>query len=259
MSALLPNTALEATACNGQNTGNFETWCRFYQLSQYRGRRLSSTVRPLLAPYVSWHTYLRQHQQCEEHVTMDDPATRNAQLRTEAEQLLTSGLLDVLARYGIPHVAGSYALGLMVWRDLDLYLETKQLSLTQFFMLGGDLANLLTPIRMSFRNERIARTPGLPHGLYWGVYLGNGSHGAWKIDVWAIEPEQYQALSSHQEAIADTLTPETRRTILNIKAAIWNKPDYRRTFSSQDVYQAVLQHDVTTLDEFWNYVRQKGE
>ncbi len=190
---------------------------------------------------------------------MDDVLTRNAQLRKEADQLLVRGLLDVLARYGVPHVMGSYRLELMVWRDLDLYLETEQLSLTQFFTLGSDIASLLTPMRMSFRNERIGRTLGLPHGLYWGVYLGNQPHGAWKIDVWAVEPDQYQGLSSHHEAIADKLTPENRRTILAIKAATWNNPGYRRTFSSQDVYQAVLHHGVTTLDQFWNYVRQKGE
>ena len=36
--------------------------------------------------------------------------------------MLESGLLTVLARYGEPHLIGSYSLRLMTWRDLDIHV-----------------------------------------------------------------------------------------------------------------------------------------
>jgi len=65
----------------------------------------------------------------------------------------------------------------MVWRDLDIYLVAEDIPVSEFFRLGWQIADLLNPTKMQFRNERVARTEGLPHGLYWGVYLGNEHEG----------------------------------------------------------------------------------
>ena len=56
------------------------------------------------------------------------------------------------------------------------------------------------------------------------------------------------------EALTSRLTPDFRTRILTIKSAVWNHPAYRKTISSQDVYDAVLHHAVTTVDEFWAYI-----
>src|SRR5437762_2557294 len=100
-----------------------------------------------------------------------DLAVFSEAIQREAEELLeTSGLRALLSRYGTPYVTGSYALRLMTWRDLDINLEADHLSVAEFFDLGGTIASMLGAIRMSFRNERIAQSEGLPRGLYWGVY-----------------------------------------------------------------------------------------
>ncbi len=185
----------------------------------------------------------------------EDLIALDASLRREADGLLRDrGLLALLARYGTPHVTGSYALQLMAWRDLDLYLEATGLGLAEFFALGGEIASALCPVRMSFRNERVARTPGLPEGTYWGVYLGDERQGAWKIDLWAVEPEECRRLLRGQEELARRLTPEARRTILGIKAQVWAHPEYRRSFGSQDVYRAVLDHGVSDTEGFWVHI-----
>ena len=53
-----------------------------------------------------------------------DLIQRDKILRQEADDLLGSkDLRELLEEYGIPHITGSYALQLMTWRDLDIYLE----------------------------------------------------------------------------------------------------------------------------------------
>ena len=112
-------------------------------------------------------------------------------LRKEADELLRGkGLLRLLESYGKPHVHGSYSLGTMVWRDLDLYLENAVITEKGFFELGGRLASLLSPTKMNYRDTRTVPVEGLPLGLYWGVYQVHRSEDAWKIDIWATDSEQ---------------------------------------------------------------------
>lgn len=56
-----------------------------------------------------------------------DPDSVSREIRSEADRILASGLLAILERYGDVHLIGSYALGLMTWRDLDCYLVHEQL------------------------------------------------------------------------------------------------------------------------------------
>ncbi len=54
------------------------------------------------------------------------------------------------------------------------------------------------------------------------------------------------------------LTPETRVAILRIKSQFWRHPEYRKSFSGPAIYEAVLDHGVTSTAEFANYLRERG-
>ena len=189
-----------------------------------------------------------------------EPSQIDVALRREADQLLFGkGLHALLAGYGRVEVVGSYAFRLMTWRDLDICLVVEPLAVPTFFELGRRVADILTPWRMSFRNERIAKTEGLPDGLYWGVYFGDEREAAWKIDIWAISPTEYERLSEYATNIAVRLSESARASILEIKSQCWMKPAYRRAYTSGDIYQAVLDAGVKSLSEFDAYlVRTKG-
>ena len=58
----------------------------------------------------------------------------------------------------------------------------------------------------------------------------------------------------HCAATAARLTPEMRDAILRIKSQCWQHPEYRRTFTSQDIYRAVLDAGVADLAGFRNYL-----
>ncbi len=187
-------------------------------------------------------------------------AQLDEELHEEADGLLWSrGLHALLSRYGVPRVEGSYALRLMTWRDLDIYLVGSSLASSSFFALGGCLAELLSPVKMSHRNEYLGRTPGLPRGLYWGVYLGDERAGAWKIDIWAVDQGEYERVAEAGREISARLTDEYRSRILDIKAACWRDPRYRKQYSSMDIYRAVLDDGVSTVAEFSDLLtRRKG-
>ena len=179
-------------------------------------------------------------------------------MRTEADSILhEKGLLALMGAYAIPHVTGSYALDLMTWRDLDINLQSPDMREERFFELGGRIAVALRPSRMQFRNERIARTPGLPSGLYWGVHAAFPEQRIWKIDVWWVPSEECRRLLRHCDDIARRLTPSARTAILQIKARCCEHPEYRYGFSSQDIYTGVLDDGIETFDQFRAYLQER--
>jgi hypothetical protein len=183
----------------------------------------------------------------------------NEQLKEEAHVLLYGqGLHPILQSYGEVHHAGSYALDLMTWRDLDIFLEVEDLSLLPFFELGGRINEALQPVKMNFRNELAGGTTGLPYGLYWGICLGNESAGAWKIDIWAVESPECSRLLEYGDRLSEQLTEEARPAILEIKAACRKDPGYRRSYHSGDIYSAVLDHGIRNTKAFYHYLSEKA-
>lgn len=180
---------------------------------------------------------------------------QNRRIKEEADKIMHQNkLLEVLGAFGKPHVSGSYSLDLMTWRDLDIYLEADLISEKRFFQLGGELATALSPLRMHFRNERIGKTAGLPKGLYWGIYMGDERNEAWKIDVWAVPGKECKRLIKYCEAIRAQLDDTSSGVILSIKSQCWQDPEYRRSYSSAQIYEAVLRGGVRDMQGFWNYL-----
>lgn len=181
----------------------------------------------------------------------------DASIRKEADEIIYGkGLHNILSGFGIPHYTGSYALYLMTWRDLDIYLESEDLPEEKFFGLGSRIATQFHPVKMSFRNERIAKTPGLPNGLYWGIYLGNERAGAWKIDVWGMDKGECQQRLEYCNDLLKRISDPDRLKILEIKSKCWQDTMYRRSYSSSDIYAAVLDKGVDNFEQFRKWLQK---
>jgi hypothetical protein len=182
----------------------------------------------------------------------------NTFIKNEADEILyQKGLFNLLSSFGTPHISGSYDLNLMTWRDLDIYLEVENISLPDFFVLGSRINESFNPVKMSFRNELISKTPNLPEGVYWGVYLGNEKAGAWKIDIWAVNSKECQRLINYCTAIKDKLSNEFVARILDIKSLCWMDKEYRKTYSSLDIYEAVIENNIQEINGFKKYLELK--
>jgi len=168
-------------------------------------------------------------------------------LRREADALLArNGVLEILAEFGTPHISGSYSLRLMTWRDLDIYLETPSPDAVAFVRLGVQLAEALRPRKMSFTDHLNFPATEPVTGLYWGIQAQG-----WKLDLWAVTPEVCAERLAQCAAIGARLTAETRAAILAIKNEVCRLPEYRKSITSQHIYDAVLDSGSRSVADFW--------
>ena len=189
--------------------------------------------------------------------TTDELEKLNSVIITEANEILHNyKLFQTLNKYGNPVIIGSYALNLMTWRDLDLHLETNEMSEKKFFELGEEIASILKPHRMHFRNGFISKSPNFPKGFYWGIYSDLKFSEVWKIDIWAMDSKQIKKGQKEFDDLKSKIDSDKRLTILKIKTHFCKHPEYRRKFVSMDIYHAIIEEDIKSIEEFSKWLKK---
>ncbi len=97
-----------------------------------------------------------------------DFLTRQDALQSEASEVLNDlDILTYLGKAGEVVLVGSYPLGLMVWRDIDVYVYCAPLSADRAFTALRPLASHLGVVHLNFDNWRGPNgTPAFPDGYY---------------------------------------------------------------------------------------------
>ena len=176
----------------------------------------------------------------------------NDQLKTEADRIVQkAGLPELFSAYARWFIGGSYSYDLMCWRDLDLYVLDPEHDLKRCFDIGYEVTKRLAAKKARFTNN----CGGEPNGLYWGIKLGDERQGAWKLDLWFLDAASYEQHENYSARMRKRLTPETRQAILEIKAAYWQRREYRDTITGDLIYRAVLDHGVQSLADFESFLR----
>jgi hypothetical protein len=108
-------------------------------------------------------------------------------LHAEAEILLVhDGILALLQSFGPTAVIGSFALDLMTWRDLDVYVQLPHDHDTAtFFALGATLTHTYTTLKASYSNHFLRTVPGFAYGLFWGIQIQH-RNAILKLDIWGM-------------------------------------------------------------------------
>ena len=190
----------------------------------------------------------------------DELLKRQAELQAEARAVEADLQVDeLLGAIGQVNRVGSAALGLMVWRDIDLTVVCTKLVLEAVAAIGARLASHPRVHTLTFRNDsRQWRTnPDYPDGLYLGVGYRSTTNADWKLDIWFVDEPERQPDLAHLRWMPDKLTPEARSTILLIKSAWASRPEYGKRVKSVDIYSAVLEDGVRTLAEFDQWLAGK--
>lgn len=178
---------------------------------------------------------------------------KNEDLKAEADSLMTRCEMgELLASYPEWFVGGSYYYDLMCWRDLDIYVLDPLADLKRCFKTGYELTKRLDAKKCRFTNN----VGDSPNGLYWGLKLGDVLQGAWKLDVWFLDQNDYgRHVSYCANMVVEPLTKD-RESIIAIKESYWKRPEYRDTVTSDMIYRAVLVHKISTVEEFEEYLRK---
>ncbi len=179
---------------------------------------------------------------------------QDCSLRAEADGLLARhGVLNILREHGEPHISGSYAMRLMTWRDLDIYLAMPDVTVRAFLDVGRQLVVALSPRKASYTDHlNFPATEGV-RGFYLAIHTKPLDAGGWKIDVWGVSPELCEERMVYCERLAAEMTERSRQSALVIKNEVCRHPEYRNSVTSHDIYTAVLSGGCTSVEEFWRY------
>jgi hypothetical protein len=186
---------------------------------------------------------------------MNELEKQNSIITSEADKILHHyGLLRIMNKYGKPVLTGSYVLRLMTWRDLDINLEINELTEKRFFRMGEEIASILKPYRISFRNEFLTGRAEMPLGFYYGIHTNIlGSLEKWKIDIWALDADQINRGNKELAELWAGIDNTKRLFILEIKNRFCKHPEYLHGIHSMDIYDAVIKHGIRTVEEFSTY------
>ena len=142
------------------------------------------------------------------------------------------------------HQVGSMAMGLLMkHRDIDFHIYTDELNVSESFKVFQILCANPSVTRMEYRNLADTAEACLEFHIWFML-----ENEEWQIDmIQILKGSQFDGYFENVAArIKAVLTPETRRTILELK---YHTPDDEHIMGIE-YYQAVIADNVKTYPEF---------
>lgn len=180
--------------------------------------------------------------------------SQDENLRKEGELILDrSGVGKILLKNDF-HPVGSFVMKTMAWRDIDFERYDDDPDVDEHWELGKELGQLEWVWNLHCNNAYTDPRAPNNSGLYWGVKITDPEGGnIWRVDLWTARKEEFERNSPGRNIWYSRLNEETRFTILSIKDKFRDMPELRRTYLSAHVYEAVLEHEIADIKEFWEW------
>lgn len=151
----------------------------------------------------------------------------------------------MLGRAGRVLQLGSAVTGLMVWRDLDFGVDAPGLTAEAAWETMSPVLPRCSSLHYAHDQEERR------HYLVMRI-------GAWKVDVSLWFVGLPPGVEAFQADLPARLTQESRLAILRLKD-VWHRlPHYPEIVSAWEIYDAVLNHEVRTLDELDVFLAARG-
>lgn len=169
--------------------------------------------------------------------------------KNNADKLLYDfGLLNELKNYGTPYIVGSYAMDLMAWNDLDIYVSNESMSTEKLYELTSFILNTFHPVWYEAKKEVSDGKTVWFHGFETKI-LGE----LYNVDVWFFDKDTITKTLDFSMNIKQKLlvNPELKEIVINIKQTLIANEQYGfDKFSSMDVYKAVFEDNIRSYKEF---------
>ena len=173
------------------------------------------------------------------------------EIRNEADVILYElNLLQSLEKYGTPYPVGSYLADVMAWEDIDISIDCDNPEPEVLYALSAEINNLLHPY---FYEARV-------HGNGTMFYSCETKVAGrrWNLDIWFRDSNSIARTLEYCSEIKRRTEdePEKKALIIAIKQGlvahgmygIDKDPHYH--YHSRDVYRAVLEDGITSLEQF---------
>jgi len=181
-------------------------------------------------------------------------------LQIQAYKLIENlDLVNITAKFGKLNIVGSAVYNLMTWRDVDFDLITNDTPKTEdYWQIVHRLFEVPGIKKLTLTDNRDLKEKNRPKSMYIGISYEDVNKEIWKLDIRILASAE-ATTDMIANLIKDKLTEETRVYILNIKSSAHDNPKYHKTFSSVDIYNAVLLENIKTPEEFKLYLRRLGK
>lgn len=177
---------------------------------------------------------------------MDDTRITRAQNRLKVAQSILAQLqlVERWSAFGSPIIVGAAAYGLVVAPDIDIEIFCNRPKIEDGFEVLRACALHPRVLKARFANK--LNEPDM--GLYWQLRYQHEDGEEWKIDMWSMAYDHPGPTStSLVEPMKQTLTDETRRTILELKEQALLDPLLQ--CGSIYIYRAVLDDGIRSLEQ----------
>ena len=192
-------------------------------------------------------------------LSVDALIARQAWLQEQVRKIVAErDLLAIASSAGCAEIVGSYAMGLMVWPDIDLTVTVPgSPDLDAALELVPRLMKEAGAHRLTFADHRDGTHPELPAGIFLGPDIVHDGV-AWQVDIWLVDAATARERSATTARYMARMTEARRRSILAIKQVAAASDAYHRGVSSVDIYTAVLEDRIETPDEFVAWLAASG-
>jgi len=177
---------------------------------------------------------------------------KNTILKKEADQLLhkysLGSLLQEFSSEQNIYVSGSYMLDLMVWRDLDIYIDLKGITQDEVYALITKVMEIYRPVWLETKDSFNEET-GCPKGYFLGFETKIINDELWNVDIWITNKDYIVDHLKYMKGIVDKLDLESRNIIMKLKEELIKVGVYGNEVFSVDIYDAVLFKGLKTVEE----------
>lgn len=179
-------------------------------------------------------------------------------LQKQADEVLSRlDLINILSKYGKAKMIGSVALGLMTWPDIDIDLESNVgVNDKDYFKILKEIFSQKNIKQLMLIDNRDSFEKNRPKSMYVGVIFDLRGID-WKIDIRYLDSSDSWAEKYLNQTKAK-LSQEKIKTILEIKTTFHNHSNYGKEFSGYDIYSAALDKDISSVEEFSDYLKSRG-
>lgn len=155
-------------------------------------------------------------------------------------------LFKELQKYGSVHIIGSYRMDMMVWNDLDIYVENTEMSLTKLYELTDFITKNFHPTWYEAKEE-VWDSKKVWFQGFETMMIGE----LWNFDICFFDKGKIENAIHYCDRIATKATNKQKEIIIEIKKSLIEKDLYSfEKYRSVDVYKAVTEMNITNIEEF---------